>query len=365
MINTERDIYWMKRAIELARKGKGRTSPNPAVGAVIVKNGKVIGEGWHRKAGKPHAEVEAIRSRKVSPKGSTIYVTLEPCNHHGKTPPCVEAIIEAGIKEVVIGSKDTSPKKGMKGAAKLRRAGLSVRTGVLKDECDRLIEDFIKHSTTGLPLVLLKTAITLDGKVAASSGDSKWISSKESRRYVHAMRNEMDAVMIGVETALADDPQLTVRYGRPRLNPLRVVVDSSLRIPSDSQIVKTAFEVPTIIATTRKAKISQIMKLEKCGANVLVSSKGGAKVNLRWLLEELGRRDVMSVMLEGAGKLAGATIKEKLVDRVMFFIAPKIVGGSRSAVTGFSVAKMADALELADVEVSRSGVDVVIEGRIK
>ncbi len=360
----ERDAMWMARAINLARKGKGRTAPNPCVGAVIVKNGKIIGQGWHKKAGGPHAEVAALRSLKTSPKGATLYVTLEPCNHQGKTGPCAVAIIDAGIKEVVTGSRDTSPKKGSRGTARLKRAGVKVRTGALKKECDGLIADFIKHSSTKTPLVTLKTAITLDGKISTETGDSRWISSDLSRRLVHQMRNEMDAVMIGAGTAMKDDPMLTCRFGKSRRDPLRVIVDGELKIPVTSKIIGSAMSVPTLIATTRRAKISRIKKIEKMGANVIVSPGNGKKVNLAWLMKELGKRNVMSVLLEGAGGLAGSAVKAGVIDRVMFFIAPKIAGGPRSAITGFAVKKMADALEIKNVGVSQIGPDLLVEGDI-
>lgn len=360
----ERDAMWMGMAINLARKGKGRTAPNPCVGAVIVKNEKIIGQGWHKKAGWPHAEVVALGSCKTSPKGATLYVTLEPCNHHGKTGPCAVAITGAGIKKVVIGSRDTSPKKGSRGIGRLRRGGVKVRTGVLKKECDSLITDFIKHSSTGMPLVTLKTAITLDGKISTETGDSRWISSELSRRLVHRMRNEMDAVMIGAGTAVEDDPMLTCRFGRSRRDPLRVIVDGDLKIPITSKIIGSARSVPTLIATTRKAKISRIEETKKRGANVMVSPGGGGKVNLGWLMSELGKRNVMSVLLEGAGGLAGSAVDAGIVDRVMFFIAPKIVGGSRSAITGFAVKKMAEALEVKNVVINQIGPDLLIEGDI-
>ena len=358
------DEAWMRLALELAAKGKGRCSPNPAVGAVIVKHGKVIGSGWHRGAGRPHAEVEALRSLEEPPEGAVMYVTLEPCNHHGRTPPCSDAIIKAGVGRVVIGARDTSPKKGVRGAAALRRAGVEVVTGVLKKECGRMVEDFIKHSTTGLPFVLLKTAMTLDGKIATVSGDSKWISSERSRRMVHRLRGEVDAVMVGTDTVIADNPSLTARRGRARRNPLRVIVDGRLRIPLGSEVVKTAGETPTLVATSSGGSLKKARALEKAGVEVLVAPSKGPRIDLGRLMEELGARGVMSVMIEGAGDLAGAAVGAGVVDRVMFFVAPKLVGGTRCAVTGFEVSRMKEALRLHDVEAGVSGGDVVIEGRL-
>lgn len=356
------DSDFMLRAVELARKGKGRTSPNPAVGAVIVKDGRIIGEGWHRKAGKPHAENEALRSCAESAAGAALYVTLEPCNHRGLTPPCTDAIIAAGITRVVIGARDTSPKEGERGAARLRKAGITVRTGVLKKDCGRLVEDFLKHSRTGLPFVTLKTAMTIDGKVAAASGDSKWISSEESRRLVHRLRDETGAVMVGVDTVIADNPELTCRHGRGGRNPLRVIVDSRLRTPAGAKVVKMARRIPTIIATTSAAPLKKVRELERAGVEVLVLPSRRGRVRLPCLMEELGRRGVMSLMLEGAGELAGAAVGAGIVDRVLFFIAPRIVGGGRCPITGFSAPKMSAALELSCVEVERIGPDVMIGG---
>ncbi|VAX14866.1 Diaminohydroxyphosphoribosylaminopyrimidine deaminase / 5-amino-6-(5-phosphoribosylamino)uracil reductase, partial [hydrothermal vent metagenome] len=364
MHNKNSDIVWMRRAVDLARRGKGRTSPNPAVGAVIVKNGRVIGEGWHKRAGGPHAEIAALASCKTSAKGAVIYVTLEPCNHTGRTGPCAVALIEAGLSEVVIGSKDISPKKGRRGIEALKRAGIKTRAGVLKGECDRLIENFIKHSSTGMPHVTLKAAMTLDGKIATRTGDSKWISSSASRSRVHRMRNEMDAVIVGSDTVIADDPQLTVRHGRPRLNPLRVIVDGALNISVKSKIITTAHAIPTLVAVTKSASPGKIEAIRKAGAEVIVIKGTSKKINLRALLKELGKRGIMSAMMESGGALAGAAIKAGLIDRVLFFIAPKIAGGDYYAINIDGVAKMSEAWELDEFEVARSGPDIMIEGRI-
>lgn len=355
----------MARAVELARRGKGRTSPNPAVGAVIVKGGKVIGEGWHKRAGGPHAEINALASCKTSPKGAAMYVTLEPCNHQGRTGPCAAAIVEAGLKEVVIGARDASAKPGVKGAAALRRAGVAVRFGPMKRECGTLVEDFAKHSSTGLPFVTVKAAVTLDGKVATKTGDSRWISSPQSRGEVHRMRNEADAVMVGADTVIADDPQLTVRHGRPRRDPLRVIVDGRLRTPMNSNVVKTCGQTPTIIAASPSAPAARRRALEKAGVEVLTVKGRGGRVSLKKLLLALGQRGVMSVLIESGGELAGAALREGVADRVVFYVAPKIAGGPRAAVTGFAVDMMKDAVGLAGVTVRRSGPDVVIEGRIE
>ena len=353
---------FMRRALELARRGKGRTAPNPAVGALIVKNGRIIAEGWHRQAGKPHAELEALRAARESVSGATMYVTLEPCNHMGRTGPCAQAIIAAGIREVAIGARDRSAKPGAKGAAALRRAGVIVRSGILRADCERMVEDFHKHSATGLPLVTLKAAVTLDGKIAARSWDSKWITSPASRAIVHRMRNESHAVMVGADTVMYDDPQLTVRVGPRRRDPLRVVVDGRLRIPLSAQVVKTARAVPTLIVTTRRAPARKIALLRAKG--VEVETLGGRRVDLPRLMALLGQRGVMSLLVESGGALAAALLEQRLVDRAAFFIAPKIIGGARCAIPARGPHKMADAWRLEHVSFCPSNGDMIVEGKI-
>jgi diaminohydroxyphosphoribosylaminopyrimidine deaminase/5-amino-6-(5-phosphoribosylamino)uracil reductase len=362
MQSQDNGLLFMTRAIELAHRGKGRTSPNPAVGAVIVKSGKVIGEGWHKKAGAPHAEIAALQSCGTSPKGATLYVTLEPCNHNGKTPPCVPAIVKAGIKRVVIGVKDPSVKPGIKGIPALKRAGVEVAMSPLAVECGRLIEDFVKHSSTGLPFVTLKTAMTLDGKISTRVGDSRWISSGESRRLVHLLRNEHDAVMVGSDTVIHDDPSLTVRHGKSRRNPLRIIVDGTLRISMNSVVVATASKIPTIIITTSKAPTKKIDALTDAGVDVITATERRSHIALGWLMEELGRRGVMSVLLESGGRLAAAMLDECLIDRVMIFIAPKIIGGPKCVLPSHGVAQMAEALPLTDPVITRVGPDILVDG---
>jgi len=361
---SERDRHWMERAITLARKGKGRTAPNPAVGAVVVRKGKIIGEGWHKKAGAAHAEIEALRSLTGDARGATLYVTLEPCNHHGETPPCSEAIIKSGVARVIIGARDISPKKGRRGVETLRRSGINVHTEVLEDKCARIVDDFIKHSTTGAPLVTLKAAITIDGKISTGDGDSKWISCDTSRKMVHRMRNESDAVMVGSDTVIYDDPLLTVRYGKPRRNPLRVVVDGLLRVPLGSKIISTSRQIPTLVATTSRAPARKIRSMEKAGAEVMIVPARRGRVNLSKLMTRLGERNVMSVMMESGGALGGAALKAGIVDRGMFFIAPKIVGGAQCSFNGAGVKKIANAWMLDGMTVSPIGADILVEGKI-
>ena len=353
---------WMRRAMELAVRGKGKTSPNPAVGAVIVKNGRVVGEGWHRKAGGPHAEVFALRQAGKAARGATAYVTLEPCNHTGRTGPCAKALIEAGVREVVIGARDISPKRGLRGAAALRRAGVKVTLSVLKAECMELCEDFFKHSATGLPHVTIKTAMTLDGKIAARSGDSRWISSARSRKLVHIMRSRVDAVMIGADTAIMDDPLLTVRDA-PGRNPVRALVDGRLRAPVDGKLARSARHIPTIILTTTKhADGAKAALWRKAGADVLAAGEG-ERVDLSMALAALGLRNIMSVLVESGGALAWELVRTGLADRALFFIAPIIAGGPRCAMGSGGVEKIAQAYKMVDMRARMCGEDILVEGR--
>ncbi|MDH5510967.1 MAG: bifunctional diaminohydroxyphosphoribosylaminopyrimidine deaminase/5-amino-6-(5-phosphoribosylamino)uracil reductase RibD [Nitrospinota bacterium] len=354
----------MERAILLALKGKGRTSPNPAVGAVIVKNGQVVGEGWHKKRGGAHAEIFALKAAGAKACGATAYVTLEPCNHYGQTGPCARALVEAGIKEVVIGARDKSPKQGRRGMEEMRRAGITVRQDLLGAQCKELCEDFFKHSSTGLPFVTLKTAMTLDGKIASRSGDSRWISSEQSRKLVHEMRCRSDAVMVGADTAILDDPQLTTRAGRARRNPLRVVVDGALRLPLKGNLAQGAGAIPTLVFTTKAlAAGPKAAALEKLGVRVMAAGKG-KKVDLPQVMAQLGRMDVMSLMVESGGALAWELARLELVDRVKFFIAPKIVGGPRCVMGLGGVARVAEAYRMEEMEVSMVGPDIMVDGKM-
>ncbi len=364
MSQSEVDHKWMARAIDLAIKGKGFTAPNPVVGAVIVKDGRVVGEGYHKKAGADHAEVAAMKSSEASLIGSTAYVTLEPCNHTGSTGPCAIALLKAGVARVVIGASDKSPKMGKRGAVALRKAGVAVKTGVLKKECEQLVADFTKHSATGFPYVTLKTAMTIDGKVATFRGDSKWITSQASRKRVHVMRRESDAIMVGISTVLLDDPELTARYGAKGRKPLRIVVDSYLRIPLGSKLVKSAHKTPLLVATTSKAGDKKVKQLEKDGVTILKLPQSGGKVSLKPLLTLLGKMGVMSLLLEGGGKLSGAFVDKGLVDKVAFFIAPKIVGGGYCAINGKGVGGMGDAMPVNGLSVTRIGPDILLEGAL-
>jgi diaminohydroxyphosphoribosylaminopyrimidine deaminase / 5-amino-6-(5-phosphoribosylamino)uracil reductase len=352
----------MRRALALARRGLGRTSPNPAVGCVIVRNGEVVGEGWHRKAGTPHAEVHALRHAGDRARGADVYVTLEPCSHHGRTPPCAEALIKAGVSRVFSGMMDPNPVVSGQGLAMLRGAGIAVECGVLETECRLLNEAFVKHITSGLPFVIVKSALTLDGKTATASGDSKWITSEKSRRYVHTLRSRVDAIMVGVGTVLADDPQLTCRMVRGQ-DPHRIVVDSRLRTPPASALFHLDSQAKTIFATVERdpAKIESIQRL---GAEILLCDELDGRVDLEDLLRRLGASGIQSILLEGGRELVGSAVRKGLVDKFLLFYSPKLLAGEDGyglcAGPGFE--RMRDAIALRNSSVRRFAEDFLIIG---
>jgi len=345
----------------------GRTSPNPMVGAVVVKGTTIVGRGYHHRAGEAHAEVLALRQAGEKARGATLYLNLEPCDHFGRTPPCTRAILEAGIKRIIAGMKDPNPLVSGRGIRRLKRAGIKVEVGVLGEECRELNAPFCKYIETRTPLVTLKAAISLDGKMATKSGDSRWISSEVSRAYVHRLRSTVDAVMVGIGTVLKDDPLLNVRLpGVKNVNhPLRVIVDSRLRIPLRSQVVKTAKKYRTLVATTRSASISRIERLKKAGLEVIiVKSDASGRVDLRALMSELGRREILSILLEGGATLNASALREKVADRILIFMAPKIIGGEEAPgmIGGDGAARIRDAAPLKRLKIKRIGPDIRIEG---
>ncbi len=357
---------YMVRALAQARKGEGRTRPNPAVGAVIVADGRVVGEGYHPAAGQPHAEIFALRQAGDRAKGADLYVTLEPCSHQGRTGPCADAVIAAGIARVFVGTGDPNPQVCGRGIARLRAAGIEVQVGLLEVECLRLIAPFAKHITCGRPFVTLKTAVTLDGKTATATGDSRWISGPASRQYVHRLRDRVDAILVGVGTVLHDDPQLTTRLPEGGRNPLRVVVDSHLRISDQAKLLDDLGSASTLIATTSSACVQKVERLQRQGVEVLVLDGPGGRVNLPELLQRLGERGIQHLLLEGGSGLNEAMLQAGLIDRVMVFVAPKIVGGSDGfgIFSGAGVRQLADALSLNDVRSSRFEDDILIEGEV-
>ena len=356
----------MNQALELAGQGEGRTRPNPAVGAVIVKDGVVVGRGFHPKAGQPHAEIFALREAGNRARQADMYVTLEPCSHHGRTGPCADAIIEAGLSRVYIGTTDPNPLVAGAGIRRLREAGIQVFCGILENLCQRIIAPFAKHIRTGLPYVVLKSAMTLDGKTATACGDSQWVSNSVSRLEVHRLRDRIDGIMVGIGTVLRDNPQLTTRLPEDGRDPERIVVDSRLRIPEDAAILHLNSAARTFIATTDQAPADKIDRLRAIGVEVLVLPAISGRVDLHALLAMLGKRGLQSILLEGGAELNGAFWRAGLVDRLMMFVAPKIVGGEGKGVfAGVGIATMAEATVLQDVRVRQFGDDTLIEGEVK
>lgn len=361
------DQKYMQRALELAVKGVGRTNPNPLVGAVIVKNDKIIAEGYHEAFGGPHAEINALKNATESVKGATMYVTLEPCSHYGKTPPCTEAIIESGITEVVVAATDPNPLVAGRGIKRLEDSGIAVWTGLLEDEAKELNEIFIKFISTGNPFVIMKTAMTIDGKIACKSGKSKWISNEKSRQHVHKLRNRLSGIMVGIGTVLKDDPSLTCRRGEFSRQPTRIIVDSSLKIPLDAKVLTDERPEETIIATTEKLDNQKAESIKSLGAKILyVPSKDG-RVDLIKLMELLGKEQIDSILLEGGGELNYSALKAGIVDKVMTFIAPKVLGGkdAPTPVEGEGAMDMSQQIELENIKIQMFGDDVMIEGEVK
>jgi diaminohydroxyphosphoribosylaminopyrimidine deaminase / 5-amino-6-(5-phosphoribosylamino)uracil reductase len=366
---TERDLKHLYRAIELAATAQGRTSPNPLVGAVIVKGGKTIGEGFHEAAGEPHAERMALAACTEDPAGATMYVSLEPCAHHGKTPPCTEALVEAKLGRVVVASDDPSDKAAGRGLGILRDEGIQVdvATGDVADAARLLNQPFRKHARTGRPLVLLKYAMTLDGKVATRTGDSKWISNELSRARAHRWRAESDAVAVGIGTALADDPLLTARIEGIARQPRRVVFDAEARLPLDSQLVQSSAETPVILVCSRAASRTHVQALESAGVEVVIASGENESARVQAALNELGAREVQQLLVEGGPHLAGAFLDAGEVDELRVFIAPVIAGGrqAKPAVEGEGAETIAEAAHALHTTVERIEDDVLVTARLK
>ena len=358
------DNYYMSRAIKLAKEAVGYTTPNPLVGAVIVKDGRIIAEGLHRRYGELHAERDALSLCKESAKGATIYVTLEPCCHHGKQPPCVDAIIEAGISRVVVGSPDPNPLVAGKGNEILRAHGIQVDEDVMRKECDEMNYVFFHYITTGLPYVVMKYAMTMDGKIAAHTGDSKWVTGEEARYNVHEDRHRYTAIMAGIGTVLADNPSLTCRI-EGKKNPIRIICDSKLRMPLSSTLVETAKEARTIIATCVSDEEKYKPYIDK-GCEILFTNEKDGQVDLNALMESLGRMRIDSILLEGGGTLNWSALSAGIVNRVQTYIAPKIIGGdcAPSPVRGEGFAKMCDAARLTNTSIRKLGDDYLIESEV-
>ncbi len=359
------DEDYMKRALQLARKGLGKTSPNPMVGAIIVKDNQIIGKGYHHYYGGRHAEINAIQNARENADRATLYVTLEPCCYHGKTPPCVDAIIHNNIRRVVIGTLDPNPLVNGKSVEILKQQGIEIRVGVLEEECRYLNEAHFKHMSTGIPLVTLKFAQTLDGRIATVTGKSRWISSEKFQRLVHKLRAINDAIMVGIDTVLADDPQLTVRLVKGR-NPTRVILDSRLRISADAKEVGNKEIAPTIIATTTRADEKKLSSLREMGIEALVIQEDeSGEVDLRHLLSILGERGISSVLVEGGAGVITSLLRQNLVDKMVIAVAPKLMGKGIEAVGELNIREVNQALKLSFSKIYRMGEDLVIEARLE
>lgn len=363
---TESEKY-MERALELAELGRGSVSPNPMVGAVIVKDGRVIAEGYHRSFGGPHAEVEALGAATEDVRGAVMYVTLEPCRHQGKTPPCTRAVIEAGIGKVVMAMEDPSAHVAGRGRAELIEAGIEVESGLMEDRAAKLNEAFVKFITTGLPFFIAKAAMTLDGKIATRTGNSQWITGEPARERVHALRAAVDAIMIGSGTVEADDPRLTTRTpsGSGR-DAIRIVVDGDAKTSPNSRVFNRESSAPTLVVVKTTAPAERKSALADAGADVIEIEPKDDKVDLAALAKELGERNIASVMIEGGGGLLAAAFEAGLIDKAIFFVAPMIVGGkdAPTPVEGAGFATVDEAIRLSDLSIEKIGADVLIEGMV-
>lgn len=371
--DAERDQHFMRRALALAKRGYGTTSPNPMVGAVLVRDGAVLAEGWHHQAGQPHAEINAFRNAQVRRReirGATLYVTLEPCSTVGRTPPCTDAILSAGIKRVVVAAADPNPKHQGRGLALLRRRGIDVVSGVLGEEAARLNESFNHWIVHRTPFVIVKAAMTLDGKIATASGESKWITSARARQWAMNLRQGVDAILVGVNTVLTDDPSLTVRNVRKPTAPVRprrrIVLDSEASIPVAARVITDAFADHTVLVVTQAASERKLAALDK-RVRVWTAPRRNNRIDLSWLLRKLGGENVTSLLVEGGGEVNASFLMRGLAQRVHFFYAPKILGGStaRKAVAGRGAQREREIVHLDQVEWNRLGPDLLLTARLK
>jgi diaminohydroxyphosphoribosylaminopyrimidine deaminase / 5-amino-6-(5-phosphoribosylamino)uracil reductase len=354
------DAFYINRTIRLAEKARGMTSPNPMVGAVIVKNGQIISEDFHRRPGTPHAEALALEKAGEDARNSTLYVSLEPCCHTEKrTPPCTKALINAGIKRVIIAMKDPNPKVSGKGIVELQKAGIEVKSGILENKAQQLNEAYVKYVTSGIPFVILKTAMTLDGKIATPEGQSKWITGEKARGLVHRIRSSSDAIMTAIGTVKADDPQLTAR-GKNCKNPLRIIIDPKLEIPIDAKVLHMPPQ--TIIVTG--VNNPKAFHLEQAGIKIIYYQ---GKLDLNWLMTKLGEMEIISLLIEGGSSLNAHALENGIVDKIMFFIAPMIIGGRESfpAIGGKTFRRLEEAYRIKNIQIRRIGEDILIQGYVK
>jgi len=358
------DIQYMQQALELAKKGAGHVNPNPLVGAVIVKENKIIGKGYHQKYGRPHAEVNALTSLQESAAGATMYVTLEPCSHYGKTPPCVDAIIKNNLKKVVIGSLDPNPLVAGRSIAKLQAAGIEVETGILKEECDELNTPFFHYITRKTPYVIMKYAMTSDGKIATHTGASRWITGSEARKKVHEDRNRYTGIMVGVGTIIADDPMLNCRIEIGR-DPIRIICDTTLRTPTTSHIIETAKQIPTILLTAQTAKQKQQPFIDK-GCQIIPIPLKNNKLDLQSAMQILAKQGIDSILLEGGATLNASALEAGIIQKVQVYIAPKLFGGASAPtpIAGLGVDHPDQAYKLTNKKITILGEDTLIESEM-
>jgi diaminohydroxyphosphoribosylaminopyrimidine deaminase/5-amino-6-(5-phosphoribosylamino)uracil reductase len=362
MPNNNQDILFMRKALALARQGRGMTSPNPMVGAVLVKAGRVIATGWHRQRGTDHAEVIAFNKAGAKARGATLYLNLEPCHHDGYTPPCVERVLRSGINKIVVAMKDPNPLTNGKSLAKLKRAGIRVKTGVLEKEARLLNEVFVKFIKDKMPFVVAKSAITLDGKIATASGDSYWITSAQTRDLARRRRDQFDAILVGANTVLKDNPNLNGQ--RKALK--KIILDSSLRISAQAKLFKKTRAANCYIFTTKRASSANVGMFRKRGINVEIYPRATGRIPLRWVLKELAKKEITSILIEGGAQVIGSALKENLVDQMHIYMAPKIIGDQKalSAVDGLGIKKINQAIRLHHLIVKKIGQDIFLEGYV-
>ena len=362
------DERYLQQALKLARKARGRTSPNPMVGALVVKEDEIVGKGFHPAAGKPHAEIYALREAGDQARQATMYVTLEPCNHQGRTPPCTEAIITAGISRVVIGMEDPNPKVAGKGIARLQESGIDTISGILEDECHRLNEAYIKYISSNTPFVTLKIAASMDGRIATHAGHSHWITNEKSRRYVHRLRDETDAILIGIGTLLQDNPKLTTRLPQKKgRNPYRIIVDSRLRTPLHAKIFGEDAKEKLILATSCKKHNELKLYQDRVHHLLQIPANELGQLDLKTLMNELARLEIMSVLIEGGSEISGSSVDAGIVDKICFFFAPLLIGGrgSTGMMGGQGINFIPEAQRVKDLKIKRFGTDICIEGYLQ
>lgn len=358
-------LYFMDLAIKLALKAKGKTLPNPMVGALVVKNGRIVGRGYHKKAGSPHAEIVALESAGKKVEGSRLYVTLEPCSHFGRTPPCTETIIKSGIKEVIVGMIDPNPLNNGRSINILKQHKIKVKTGFLKDKLRKLNEVFIKYITKRVPFVTVKVGQSLDGKIATYSGDSKWITSDKSRVYAHRIRQNYTAIMVGVNTILRDNPKLDAWFSKEQ--PLKIVIDSQLSTPQDANIFSAKGQVIIITLPSLPGQETENRKILSEKAKILEVKEKAGQINLKAALKKLAQLEISNILVEGGGTLIGSLFDEGLVDKILFFVSLKIIGGKEaiSSVMGRGVGRIDRAIKLKEIKLKRIGEDFLVEGYVR